>query len=91
MGEVRSIDVEVTLTGSPDEEGKKPAYTEPAVGWNDEDFKTGITKFGVTEYAAPTTTAVSPPARPTITFEHDDDATTAVLDFDALEEMLRLM
>jgi hypothetical protein len=29
---------------------KKPSYTKPAVGWNDEDFETGVTKFGVANY-----------------------------------------
>lgn len=29
---------------------KKPSYSEPAVGWNDEDFHTGVTKFGVSNY-----------------------------------------
>mgnify|MGYP005694720635 CR=1 FL=1 len=27
---------------------KKPNYTEPMVGWNEEDKKTGLVKFGVT-------------------------------------------
>ena len=57
----------------------------------DEDFKTGITKFGVTDYAAPAPRKLFhlPHAQP-FTFEHDDDA-IAALDFDAPEEMLRLM
>ncbi|KAL1495949.1 hypothetical protein AB1Y20_014591 [Prymnesium parvum] len=29
---------------------RKPAYTEPAVGWNQEDDKSGITKFGIDNY-----------------------------------------
>jgi hypothetical protein len=28
---------------------KKPAYVEPCIGWNDEDFKVGLRKFGVAE------------------------------------------
>ena len=28
---------------------KKPAYVKPCIGWNDEDFKVGLRKFGVAE------------------------------------------
>ena len=28
---------------------KKPAYVEPCIGWNDEDFKVGLRKLGVAE------------------------------------------
>ena len=42
---------------------KKPAYTEPAIGWNDEDFETGLVKFGVAEYAAPSAKAIAQPTR----------------------------
>lgn len=66
---------------------KKPAYSEPAIGWNDEDFQTGLVKFGVAEYAAPTAKTISAPTRPAITHEPDHEP-------DALEEgaeQLRLM
>ena len=43
---------------------KKPTYTEPALGWNDEDFKAGLIKFGVAEYAAPTKVKIEAPLRP---------------------------
>ncbi|KAL1514515.1 hypothetical protein AB1Y20_003613 [Prymnesium parvum] len=29
---------------------RSPTYTEPAVGWNDEEEKSGITKYGVATY-----------------------------------------
>ena len=49
---------------------KKPDYTEPALGWNDEDFKVGLIKFGVAEYTAPTQTKIEAPLRPpAIAFE----------------------
>ena len=30
---------------------KKPAYVEPAVGWNDDELKSGITKFGIVNHS----------------------------------------
>ena len=30
--------------------GRSANYTEPAVGWNDEDDHVGVTKFGVANY-----------------------------------------
>ena len=69
---------------------KKPAYTEPCIGWNDEDFKVGLTKFGVAEYAAPIKLKIDAPLRPPeITFApHESDA-LCVLEDEA--EPLRLM
>ena len=67
---------------------KQPAYTEPLIGWNNEDFKAGLVKFGVAEYAAPTKVKIEAPTRPTqITFEpeHQPEA------LDGTEEALRLM
>ena len=32
---------------------KKPKYTEPMLGWNEENKKTGLVKFGVTHYEPP--------------------------------------
>jgi hypothetical protein len=29
---------------------QKPTYTEPAIGWNDEEMKSGIVKYGVAKY-----------------------------------------
>ena len=52
---------------------KNPAHVEvvePCIGWNDEDFKVGLTKFGVAEYQAPTKANIKAPKRPPeITFE----------------------
>ena len=63
---------------------KKPGYSEPAIGWNDEDFQTGLVKFGVAEYAAPTAKTIAAPTRPAITYEPDHEA-------DALEEGAELL
>ncbi|KAL3929663.1 MAG: hypothetical protein SGPRY_001862 [Prymnesium sp.] len=51
---------------------KKPMYTEPAIGWNEEDAKTGLVKFGLNHYELLSTKAVQPPTRPAITFEDGD-------------------
>ena len=69
---------------------KKPAYSEPAIGWNDEDFKAGLVKFGVADYVAPTKVNIEAPARPATTFEpeREPEAREAL---EAPEEMLRLM
>jgi hypothetical protein len=53
---------------------KKPDYTEPALGWNAEDFKVGLIKFGVAEYSAPTKVNIEAPLRPpAIAFEPDSE------------------
>ena len=53
---------------------KKPDYTEPALGWNDEDFKVGLVKFGVAEYSAPAKVKIEAPLRPlAIPFEPDSE------------------
>ena len=41
---------------------KKPNYVEPAIGWNDEDFHTGVTKFGVANYEGTAKLKVMAPA-----------------------------
>eukprot|EP00966_Prymnesium_polylepis_P041425 961343-Prymnesium_polylepis.1 len=46
---------------------KKPQYSEPAVGWNDEDFAAGVTKYGVAHYEGTTALKVkAPEARPAL-------------------------
>jgi len=40
---------------------KKPTYVEPAIGWNDEDFNSGVTKFGVANYESTATLKVKAP------------------------------
>ena len=53
---------------------KKPNYTEPMVGWNDEDELTGLVKYGVTHYDEPSTIKKIPcPIRPPVFFiDHDE-------------------
>ena len=54
---------------------KKPNYTEPMVGWNEDDKKTGLVKFGVTHYepVASTVRKIPCPIRPPVIFvDHDE-------------------
>ena len=55
---------------------KKPNYTEPMVGWNEEDKKTGLIKFGVTHYEPPGAQLkkIACPIRPPVIFIDHDDA-----------------
>ena len=46
---------------------KKPAYVEPAVGWNAEDDKSGVVKFGLSNYESHVK-KVAGPERPSISF-----------------------
>ena len=44
---------------------KKPNYSEAAVGWNDEDFHSGVAKYGVANYEGTAQLKVkAPPLRP---------------------------
>ena len=46
---------------------KKPNYVEPAVGWNGEDEKSGVIKYGVANYEPLTLAAnkkITPSMRP---------------------------
>jgi hypothetical protein len=46
---------------------KKPNYVEPAIGWNNEDEKSGVTKYGVAHYEPLKLKAkVTAPARPAL-------------------------
>ena len=49
---------------------KKPNYTEPMVGWNEDDKKTGLVKFGVTHYEPPGSQGkkIPCPIRPPVIF-----------------------
>ena len=69
---------------------KKPAYSEPAIGWNDEDNKVGLVKYGVAEYAAPKAVKIAKPTRPEITFEPEPETPFAIEAPEA-PELLRLM
>ena len=65
---------------------KKPNYPEPLVGWNDDDKKTGLTKWGVTHYepVASTIRKIPCPIRPPVIFvDHDEPAPLAEADSDA--------
>ena len=42
----------------------KPKYVEPAVGWNTEDEKSGVVKYGVAEYTPAGHLKVQTPVRP---------------------------
>ena len=56
----------------------KPNYTEPAVGWNDEDNHVGVTKFGVAHYEGTAKLKVKAPAhRPAIEFVSPPEADSA--------------
>ena len=43
---------------------KKTGYTEPAIGWNDEDNRSGIKTYGVANYAGTAKQAQDHHARP---------------------------
>ena len=46
---------------------KQPVYTEPAVGWNNEDNHAGVTKFGVANYEGTAKQTVKAPLeRPSV-------------------------
>ena len=45
---------------------KKPAYCEPAVGWNEEDFNAGVKSYGVSNYEATEKLKVVAPTRPAL-------------------------
>ena len=69
------------------------SYVEPVIGWNEEDFNTGLIKFGVSNYAPPTVKKINAPKRPELTFTDelpDVPATPAALVLDA-PDVLRLM
>ena len=48
----------------PSDVGRAPNYTEPAIGWNDEDFQTGVTKYGVSNYEGTAKLKITAPTRP---------------------------
>ena len=55
---------------------KKPNYTEPMVGWNNEDKSTGLMKYGVTHYepVASTILKIPCPVRPPVIYlDHDEE------------------
>ena len=45
----------------------KPKYVEPAIGWNDEDNKAGVIKYGVANYEPRKSKAtITTPNRPAL-------------------------
>ena len=45
----------------------KPGYSEPAIGWNSEDNKSGVIKYGVANYEPRKSVAkIMAPARPAL-------------------------
>ncbi|KAL1503736.1 hypothetical protein AB1Y20_012207 [Prymnesium parvum] len=50
---------------------KQASYVEPAIGWNQEDNKTGVTKFGITNYdgCGAKKLRIAAPVRPVIPWE----------------------
>ena len=46
---------------------KKPCYVEPAIGWNNEDERSGVAKYGVAHYEPLQRRAkIDAPARPAL-------------------------
>jgi hypothetical protein len=45
---------------------KKPNYSEPAIGWNEDDFKAGVVTYGVANYESTQKLKVKAPKRPMI-------------------------
>ena len=45
---------------------KKTGYTEPAIGWNDEDNHSGVKKYGVAKYTGTAKLKVTTPVRPAL-------------------------
>lgn len=56
---------------------KRCNYTEPVLGWNEEDEKTGLMKFGVANYSGSQShkACLRAPVRPSIQFEDGDSDT----------------
>ena len=45
---------------------KKPVYSEPMIGWNEDDFHAGVTKFGVSHYEGTAKLKIATPTRPAL-------------------------
>ena len=61
---------------------KNPQYTEPAIGWNEEDDATGVTKFGVTNYEGTAKLKVKAPTqrpKPSLPVQHSADHILALM------------
>ena len=51
---------------------KKPNYFEPAVGWNCEDQKTGLVKYGLTHWEPAEVKTIPAPVHPPVAFADED-------------------
>eukprot|EP00966_Prymnesium_polylepis_P134223 3102483-Prymnesium_polylepis.1 len=59
---------------------KKPNYSEPAVGWNDKDFHSGVAKYGVANYEGTAQLKVKAPTqRPPALMPPEDQEEEALL------------
>ena len=45
---------------------KQAAYSEPAIGWNEEDFQAGVTTYGVSNYEGTAKFKITTPTRPAL-------------------------
>ena len=45
---------------------KKPGYSEPMIGWNEDDFHAGVTKFGVSHYEGTAKLKITTPTCPAL-------------------------
>ena len=45
---------------------KKPVYSEPMIGWNEDDFHAGVTKFGISHYEGTAKLKIATPTRPAL-------------------------
>ena len=43
---------------------KKPNYSEPMIGWNEEDFHAGVTTYDVSNYEGTARLKITTPTRP---------------------------
>ena len=59
-------------SGCPAANCRKPNYIEPAVGWNYEDQKTGLVKYGLTHWEPAEVKTIPAPVRPPVAFADED-------------------
>eukprot|EP00966_Prymnesium_polylepis_P324335 7380395-Prymnesium_polylepis.1 len=92
IGQARDAERKRDPAKAMQQHSSRTSSVQVAIGWNDEDFRVGLTKYGVAEYAAPSKTAITAPARPQIAFEPGHAADAPIfLEAPEPREMLRLM
>ena len=62
----RRADAHLRSSRAPPTRAKKQNYSEPMIGWNDEDNHTGVTTYGVCHYEGTAKLKISAPARPAL-------------------------